>query len=180
MSDPETPSTDRREFLKGAACVAFGACALAVPLAVGVRVLVSPIAARRGDGYVVKLTTLNALPAGGAPLLFEVQVERTDAWTRHPLTAIGAVFLQRTGEREVRAFNASCPHLGCAVEWRTESKTFFCPCHTSSFAVDGAVIPPSPAARQLDALGVELREGDEVWVHFQSFKAGIAEKIAVS
>jgi menaquinol-cytochrome c reductase iron-sulfur subunit len=180
MPDPEMPSTDRRDFLKGAACVALGACALGVPLAMGVRVLVSPVAARRGDGYIVKLTTLSALPAGGAPLLFEVQVERTDAWTRHPLTAVGAVFLQRIGEREVRAFNASCPHLGCAVEWRTESKTFFCPCHTSSFAVDGVVIPPSPAARQLDALEAEVREGDEVWVHFLTFKAGVAEKIVVS
>ncbi len=182
MSDPETspPPPDRREFLKGAACVALGACAVGIPLAVGVRVLVSPIGAPRGEGYTVKLTTLSALPAGGAPLLFEVQVERTDAWTRHPLTAIGAVFLQRIGEREVRAFNAACPHLGCAVEWRTESKTFFCPCHNSNFAVDGAVIQPSPAARQLDALEVEVREGDEVWVHFQDFKAGKAEKIAVS
>jgi Rieske Fe-S protein len=183
MSEPEPeppPPTDRREFLKGAACVALGACALGIPLAAGIRVLVSPIGAQRGNGYVVKLTTLNALPAGGAPLLFEVRVERTDAWTRHPLTAIGAVFLQRIGDREVRAFNASCPHLGCAVEWRTESKTFFCPCHTSSFTVDGVVIQPSPAARQLDVLEVELREEDEVWVHFQDFKAGTAVKIAVS
>jgi Rieske Fe-S protein len=181
MPDPEPPPpADRREFLKGAACVALGACALGLPLAAGIRVLVSPIGTRRDDGYVVKLTNLSALPAGGAPLLFEVQVERTDAWTRHPLTAIGAVFLQRIGEREVRAFNAACPHLGCAVEWRTESKTFFCPCHTSSFTVDGAIIPPSPAARQLDALEVEVRESNEVWVHFQEFQAGKAEKIAVS
>jgi len=181
MSDPDSPpSPDRRDFLKGAACVALGACAVGVPLAVGVRVLVSPIAVRRGDGYLVKLAKLSALPAGGAPLLFEVQVERTDAWTRHPLTAIGAVFLQRVGDREVRAFNASCPHLGCAVEWHGDSKNFFCPCHASSFAVDGAVIPPSPAARQLDVLDVEIREDDEVWVHFLNFKAGVAEKIAVS
>jgi Rieske Fe-S protein len=183
-SDPpqldDHPTSDRRGFLKGAACVALGACAIGVPLVAGVRVLVAPMRARNGDGYNVKLTTLSALPAGGAPLLFEVQVERTDAWTRHPLTAIGAVFLQRIGEREVRAFNASCPHLGCAVEWRTESKTFFCPCHTSSFASDGTIIPPSPAARRLDDLNVEVRENGDVWVRFQSFKAGTKEKIVVA
>ena len=182
MSSAETdpPAADRRDFLKGAACVALGACALGVPVAVGVRVLLAPKRIRTDGSYEVNLTTLSALPSGGAPLLFEVRVERTDAWTRHPLTAIGAVFLQRTGEREVRAFNASCPHLGCAVEWRTESKTFFCPCHTSSFTESGAILPPSPAARRLDALDVQVRAGDEVWVRFQSFKAGIKEKVAVA
>jgi Rieske Fe-S protein len=184
MSSEEVKSEsppDRREFLKGAACIALGACALGIPIAAGVRVLVSPLSARTGDGGVrVKLATLNALPAGGAPLLFEVRVERTDAWTRHPLTAIGAVFLQRTGEREVRAFNASCPHLGCAVEWRNESKTFYCPCHNSSFASDGAVIQPSPAARQLDALEAEVSDDGSVWVLFQNFEAGKKEKIVVA
>ena len=179
--DPASPASppDRREFLKGAACAALGACAIGVPIVAGVRVLVAPIGPHDGKGHVVKLTTLAALPAGAAPLLFQVFVERSDAWTRHPLTAIGAVFLQRTGERAVRAFNASCPHLGCAVEWRTESKTYFCPCHTSAFSPDGGIIAPSPAARGLDVLEIEVREDDGVWVRFQDFKAGIAQKIAV-
>lgn len=174
------PPSARREFLKGVACVALGTCAVGVPVFAGVRVLLSPLGPKNDEGYLVHLSTLTALPLGGAPLLFEVRVERTDAWTRHPLTAIGAVFIQRTGEREVRAFNASCPHLGCAVEWRTESKTFFCPCHNSNFAADGAVIQPSPSARQLDVLHAEVRENGEVWVQFQSFKAGTPEKVAIA
>jgi Rieske Fe-S protein len=186
MPDPEhppagnNPKSDRREFLKGTACVVLGACALGVPAAAGIRVLIAPTGERNSDGYSVRLTKLSALPAGGTPQLFEVRVERGDAWTRHPLTAIGAVFLQRIGENEVRAYNASCPHLGCAVEWRDENRTFFCPCHNSSFAADGAVIPPSPSARRLDVLKAEVRENGEVWVQFQNFKAGISEKIAVA
>lgn len=175
-----TSPGDRREFLKGATCIALGACALAVPMAAAIRVLVAPLGRGSDAGYLVNLTTLSALPTGGAPLLFEVRVERADAWTKHPLMGVGAVFLQRTGEREVQAFSASCPHLGCAVEWRGESRTFFCPCHSSAFTAAGAVIHPSPAARRLDALDVQLRENDEVWVRFQSFKAGTKEKIAIA
>ena len=160
--------------------MALGACALAPAIAAGVRVFSAPLRAPGGEGYKVRLTTLRALPIGGAPLLFQVMVERSDAWTRHPLTAIGAVFLHRLDERNVRAFTAACPHLGCAVEWRGDSKTFFCPCHTSSFAVDGAVIPPSPAARAMDTLDVEIRGDGEVWVVFRNFKAGTSEKIAVA
>ena len=46
--------------------------------------------------------------------------------------------------------------------------------------METAIVPPSPAARRLDALDVQVRAGDEVWVRFQSFKAGIKEKVAVA
>ena len=170
---------DRREFLKSAACVALGgACAL-IPAAAGVTVLLGPLARPAPDGAWVKLTKLDGLPVGAAPRLFQVFVERTDAWTRHARNAVGSVFLERLDDSTIRAFQAACPHLGCAVEWRTEQRHFFCPCHNSAFARDGAIVPPSPSARALDALTVEVREG-EVWVKFQDFKAGVKEKIPVA
>jgi len=178
-SQPE-PAPDRRDFLKRAACVAIGgACAL-TPIAIGGYVLLDPVRQIAGAGEWILLTTLEALPFGAGPRLFKVFVERTDAWTRHARSAVGAVFLERIEEQKVRAFQASCPHLGCAVEWRKETHKFFCPCHNSSFAQDGEIMPPSPSARPLDALEVAIRDDGNVWVRFQDFKAGMKEKIPVA
>ena len=177
---PEGQGDDRREFLKRSACVALGTACMAVPAAAGIYVLAAPLGKKAGDGSWVQLTRLEALPIGAAARLFQVVIERTDAWTRHPRSAVGAVFLQRLEERTVRAFQAACPHLGCAVEWRGESSKFFCPCHNSSFTADGAIVAPSPAARGLDTLAVEIRGDGEVWVRFQDFKAGVKEKLPVA
>ena len=174
----------RREFLKSAACCVVGGLCVLAPVAAGVVVLLGPLRKPRSDGSWVMLTKLDALPAGGAPRLFQVFVERTDAWTRHARSAVGSVFLERLDETTVRAFNSSCPHLGCAVTWRKAEANYYCPCHDSSFARSGAVMGSSPSARGLDTLDVEIRgedEGeDEVWVRFQDFKAGVKEKIPVA
>jgi Rieske Fe-S protein len=177
-SPPVAPSTQpRREFLKSAACLALGGCALAAPIGAALVVLAHPLKAK-GVPLPVKITTLSALPLNGAPKFFQVVTERHDAWTKFPANAIGAVFLRRTGEREVIAFNAACPHLGCAVEFRRELDAFYCPCHNSEFAKTGEVHGTSPSRRGLDALRVEVNEGDEVWVYFENFAPGIAEKIS--
>ena len=178
---PPPASGDRREFLKSAACVALGGACVLVPLAAGVTVLLGPLRTAPPDGGAwVNLTKIEALPIGAAPRLFQVFVERTDAWTRHGRSAVGAVFLERLDDTTVRAFQAACPHLGCSVEWRKEKKHFFCPCHNSAFSHDGEISGPSPAARGLDTLAVEIRDEGEVWVKFQTFKAGVKEKLAVA
>ena len=49
----------------------------------------------------------------------------------------------------VLAFDARCPHLGCAV--RGAQKYFICPCHGSVFGLDGSV-KLGPATRALRGL----------------------------
>jgi Rieske Fe-S protein len=142
----------------------------------GIAVVGAPLR-QAGSAVEVNLAPLDALPVGGAPRLFQIVTDRRDAWTQFPKQAIGSVFLARTSETEVVAFHSSCPHLGCAVEFRDERAEFYCPCHDSSFAKSGEVIGKSPSLRGLDTLAVEVRGGD-VWVKFQNFKAGIREKIA--
>ena len=58
----------------------------------------------------------------------------------------------------------------CRVAEGTEVY-YFCPCHNSAFTREGAISGPSPAARGLDTLAVEIRDEGEVWVKFQTFKA---------
>ncbi len=180
MSDStstEQPA-DRRDFLKAAACAVFGGACILPPVVAGITVLTAPIREAVSDGVKVKLSTLDALPPG-PPRLFAVNVERTDAWTRHERNAIGSVFLERTGERTVKAVSAACPHLGGSIEYRAEKKDFYCPIHDSAFTASGDVVQPSPAFRGLDTLEVEVNEAGEIWVKFREFKAGMKEKIAV-
>ncbi|MEQ1860241.1 MAG: Rieske (2Fe-2S) protein [Chthoniobacteraceae bacterium] len=173
---PADAPVERREFLKGAACALLGGACVLAPLAAGITVLVHPLSLE-GPPVEVKLTTLDVLPIG-KPRIFQVVAARRDAWTQFPTQAIGAVFLLRKSEEEIVAFNAACPHLGCSVEYREERTAFYCPCHDSSFAKDGAVVGQSPSLRGLDSLVVELRER-EVWVKFLNFKTGVREKVAV-
>jgi glycine/D-amino acid oxidase-like deaminating enzyme/nitrite reductase/ring-hydroxylating ferredoxin subunit len=58
----------------------------------------------------------------------------------------------RSGDGALHSFSARCPHLGCAVRWSPQEKSWDCPCHGSRFdAVTGAVLngpaqqPLSPA-----------------------------------
>ena len=183
--DQPTPSTDdnRRDFIQKAACIGLGGLATLGPVAAGITVLLNPIFEKSGTGTLVRITTLENLPTGAAPQLFKVVAERKDGWTRHPQLPIGSLFLHRSGEgtapEDFAAFNASCPHVGCAVDFVSEQDCFVCPCHDSQFAKTGEVSNAgSPARRGLDSLRVEVK-GDEVWVEFQNFKADVAEKIPV-
>ena len=174
------PGCDRREFLKSAACVTVGSACVLAPIAAGVTVLFGPLRKPAADGSWVELTKLDGLTVAAPPRLFQVFIERTDAWTRHARNAVGSVFLERLDTRTVRAFQAACPHLGCSVEWRGDEKHFFCPCHNSAFSHDGAIINPSPSARGLDTLEVAIHDDGGVWVKFQDFKAGVKEKLPVA
>ncbi len=173
--------TSRRGFFKEAAALVIGAIAGLVPAIVAFAVFLDPLRRQSGGangGSLVRVASLNAVPNDGQPHKFSVAADRTDAWNKFPNVPVGGVYLRRTGEKTVEAFNAVCPHAGGFIDYVPSKRCFTCPLHNSQFALDGAVSDPkSPSPRGMDSLPVEIR-GDEIWVKFQNFRAGIREKIA--
>jgi Rieske Fe-S protein len=168
----------RRGFLHKMAAVVVGTIAVMIPGAAGLAVLLDPLRRRGSKAEFTRITSLDALPADGTARKFQVIAARTDAWTGQSASPIGAVYLQRKPDQSVVAFNVRCPHAGCFVDAMPGGEGFYCPCHNSHFAADGAVQPGSPSPRGLDELDVDpiaLRDG-VVQVRFENFIAGIPHK----
>ena len=202
----------RRSFLVEIAAVVVGGLASLGPLAVGLyAVLSEPFRPRktpgkfsRGDGgaggsadeYFV--TTMDSLSNDGMPRRFEVIANKFDAWNFVPNQPIGAIYLSKQdaspeGEQsfvdgdgkkwDVVAFHATCPHAGCSVSFEQTASAFLCPCHNSSFNMDGtkrdAEGSHNPSPRPLDRLNVnvvKLALG-VVCVDFFDFYTGLSNKI---
>lgn len=174
----EPPQPDRRDFISKATAVVIGGSLVVAPVVAGLCVLFDPLRRKTESGASVLVANLKSLPEDGEPRKFSVLATRVDAWNRTPNVPVGAVYLQRLKDDKVRALNVVCPHAGCFVDYRPANSHYFCPCHNSSFGLDGKVQDPkSPSPRGLDELAVEIRNGTEVWVTFQNFRAGVHEKI---
>ena len=50
---------------------------------------------------------------------------------------------------KVTAVKATCPHLGCIVNWNSAEKSWDCPCHGGRFTCEGKVIQ-SPPVKDLE------------------------------
>lgn len=149
------------------------ALALAVP---GVAYVLDPLRRASKQGELQRLARLSDLTVG-APRSFAVIDERQDAWVKYPREPIGSVWLIRQPDSSVKAFTAECPHLGCAVNLTPDGTMFHCPCHTSSFDLNGKVLNKIPP-RGMDSLTVELSKDDdpEISVKFLRFRTQEKEK----
>src|SRR5262245_25448982 len=173
--------TGRRDFFKKVLAGFIGAVLGLVPAVAGLTVFFDPLRRKTATAGAIRVTTLEALPADGVPRKFPVLATRVDAWNKFTQVPIGAVYLRRTADNKLEAYNVVCPHAGCFVDFLPDRGKFLCPCHNSTFTIAGKIDDPSsPAPRGMDSLEVELREGKEVWVRFRNFEAGHAEKIPVA
>lgn len=171
---------ERRGFLAKMTAIIVGSVALATPAAVGIVSFLNPLRQKSQAGGFVELATLDALPEDGTPRKFAVIADRIDAWNIFPSEPIGAVYLRHTGKDRVEAFQVICPHAGCSIMFEAgkEGGKFFCPCHGASFDLAGKRLDAtSPSPRDMDALEVEIRDNNEVWVKFQKFASGTASKV---
>lgn len=181
---PEPCCTDKskRNFIM-VSTVAVSAVCAAFPFAAGITSVLDPIRKSVGNKKKVpwtKVVSLANLSSDGRPAKFEIILEKVkDAWTTYKNVPAGAVYLSRKGD-EVTAFNLKCPHLGCAVDYRSKSDDYFCPCHNSTFGLDGSVTDAnSPSPRGLDTMDTKVEDGI-VWIRFQQFRPNIPDKIPLS
>ncbi|MGE0609546.1 MAG: ubiquinol-cytochrome c reductase iron-sulfur subunit [Pirellulales bacterium] len=196
--EPTTPppSGDRRDFVTKAAAVAAGTVCGVLPAAAGIYTYLDPLRshnhpspagedagsntadASAGPGRWLKIAAVADVPVGGEPKSFAAITDSWDAWNYHPPHPVGAVFLRwPEGADKPIAFTATCPHLGCFVDYVKSKQSFSCPCHNSEFNLDGAMVK-GPPPRGLDELQVEVR-GPEIWVRFEKFRVGHEEKMPV-
>jgi len=70
----------------------------------------------------------------------------------------GNEILVKRENQGLRAFNSTCPHLGCRVHWQAERQRFFCPCHNGVFNADGVATegPPAAAGQSLAQVPLEV------------------------
>jgi len=73
-----------------------------------------------------------------------------------------SIYLHRKG-RKVVAYDPSCPHLGCHVEFKERKKRFICPCHGGIFDEEGNVLS-GPPPRGLTRIATKV-EGGRIWVY---------------
>jgi menaquinol-cytochrome c reductase iron-sulfur subunit len=181
MQDQDKPKDgERRDFIKQASAVAVGTAAGVVPVVAGLATLLDPLGRTGGALEKSFITNLSRLPEDGTPVKFPIIARRVDAWNQYE-AAVGSIYLRRTENGGVQALNTTCPHAGCAIDFRGETRKFFCPCHNSSFKLDGSLLEvKSPSPRGMDGLEVEIRGDGEVWVLFQNFQTGTAAKHAIS
>ena len=179
VATPESPAeaTPRRGFLSILAVLAGGIAGL-IPVAAGTIFFLDPILRKRkgADAGMLRAVDVSELPADGTPIRVTLRSDIVDAWTIYRQRVIGSVYLRQIN-CQVIAFNDTCTHLGCKVDFQAAEKRFFCPCHQSAFALDGTRQNKTPP-RDMDNLEAEVKDG-VVWVKYQNFRTATDKKEAI-
>ena len=148
----DLPPTRRAFYIRFiyGAMSAIGA-ALAIPAAI---YLLFPPKARKEAEW-VDAGDLSSIPVG-TPTEVAFERKRVDGWK--VTTEKATAWVLKKPDNAVVAYVPQCTHLGCAYHWDDSSHTFVCPCHTSTFSIDGKVLG-GPAPRPLDRFLVKIDAG---------------------
>jgi Rieske Fe-S protein len=157
---------DRRRFLKLATC----GLGVGVGAAVGVPALSMVIDPARRQTVTTPKEPIDV----GDPARLAADWQRVDViapvvrdgWVSAQNVVLGAAWLRKRDK--IEALSAVCPHLGCAVGYQPDKKSFLCACHNSVFA-DGGDKQSGPAERGLDPLPIEVKDGRLrlTWVRYK-------------
>jgi menaquinol-cytochrome c reductase iron-sulfur subunit len=129
----------------------FITAALSLPAAI---YLLMPLRARKPDEW-VEAGDVGQLPVR-TPEEMIFRRNRMDAWK--VTSELASAWVVRLSEKEIVAYSPQCTHLGCAYHWDGRTGRFLCPCHGSTFSLDGQVLS-GPAPRPLDRYQVKVSDG---------------------
>jgi Rieske Fe-S protein len=148
----QSPIT-RRRFLVWAAGASLGASAVFIGATV-IQAMVPPsrsVDGRKNAGRVA-VARLSELQLG-EPRLAEYGQD--------------SVFVVKTSGTKALVFSAACPHVGCTLSFNKQSDKFVCPCHKSTFALDGHRLK-GPAPRGMIAAVSEIVNGEVIVSGFRA------------
>ena len=143
---------ERRAILKAVALAGTAGAVSGVPL---VSYVVSP-GLKKGLGTWVDFGRVENVEARGVRMLaYKLMVK--DGWMVLPRQ--GVVWARTDADGKLTIFSSICTHLGCAVRWQGETKTFECPCHSARFDADGRPIA-GPPTKPLAVLEHKVENGN--------------------
>jgi len=173
-----TSGEPRRNFLTSLLAIITGGIVGIVPAIAGGLFFLDPILRKRagGAGGLLRAADLSELPTDGTPIRVVLRSDTTDAWTLYRNRVIGSIYLRLMPNGQILAFNDTCTHLGCKVDYQAADRQFFCPCHQSAFDLDGKPKNETPP-RMLDDLVAEVKDG-VVFVEYKNYRTGTPEKVA--
>jgi menaquinol-cytochrome c reductase iron-sulfur subunit len=140
----EGRETTRRSFFVGGIYGLWAIIAAALGLPAFFYLLFPPKAKKNEDW--IDLGDIAQL-AADSPVEMAFRRNRVDGW--RVISEKSTAWVVKHVDNSVVAFGPQCTHLGCAYHWEEAKNEFFCPCHSSLFAMDGKVIS-GPALRPLD------------------------------
>ena len=108
---------------------------------------------------------------GDRPLMRSIVAEHDVGWA----STREEHFVYVLPNKNHQVLSSVCTHEGCNVSWRDETNDFYCPCHDSYFAPDGAAVR-GPARRGLDPLPTRTENG-VLQVQYQTFVNNTEERI---
>jgi Rieske Fe-S protein len=172
--------SDRRRFLGFLTNLLMSAIALLVAIP-AVAYFVGPLrrkSAMRGAGPTFQdAGPLSDIPVGKLRLL-SVETVHQDGWMKTRVRRAIWVRRQDDSDQRITVLSSICPHLGCPINWHADHSQFVCPCHGGTFDANGQHTG-GPPPRSMDSLEFEVRAG-HLWVRWQDFKIGVAERVPVS
>ncbi len=168
-------ATSRRRFFRWAAGLGSLLSAALVGLP-SLRAFLGPLAPKEKKTNWIKLGEVDQIEAG-VPTRFDFTESINDAWVE--TRALRGVWIYTDDNAKFTVYNASCPHLACSYAFEKEKGVFHCPCHHGLFELKTGKVIGGPPPRGLDALETKV-EGGVLYAAYQTFRAGIEDKVAIS
>lgn len=119
----------------------------------------SPARRRREPGEWVPVLNAHELKHGETrAVMYSLMVKDGYMTAEHRYS----VYLHHRSDGTILAFDPSCPHLGCRVEFKERKQRYVCPCHGGVFDTEGNLVS-GPPPTGLTRLATRV-DGGKIWI----------------